>query len=122
MNMPKYITLAHLTTTVSALLNKIEEKADISDLSDVAFSGSYTDLINKPDFVNTATFEAVVADYLSFQNTASSTITEIYSDMDSIIPSQTGNSGKFLTTNGTTLSWVVLPIYDGTVVNGGGQA
>lgn len=32
------------------------------------------------------------------------------------LPSQTGNSGKFLTTNGTTASWVSLPIYDGTVV------
>ena len=42
--------------------------------------------------------------------------------MGSIIPSQTSNSGKFLTTNGTTLSWVALPIYDGTVVNGGGQS
>ena len=32
------------------------------------------------------------------------------------LPSQSGNSGKFLTTNGTTLSWVSLPVYTGAVI------
>lgn len=32
------------------------------------------------------------------------------------LPSQSGNSGKFLTTNGTTLSWVSLPTYNGSVI------
>lgn len=30
--------------------------------------------------------------------------TEVY-DIDNLLPSQTGNSGKFLVTNGTTASW-----------------
>lgn len=37
------------------------------------------------------------------------------SDVNAVIPSQTGNSGKYLTTNGTTLSWA-------TVSGGGGAS
>ena len=33
-------------------------------------------------------------------------------DIDDILPSQTGNSGEFLTTNGTTASWAALPPSD----------
>lgn len=59
MALKKYITLEHLTTAVSALLNKIAEKANIADLSDVAFSGSYTDLENKPDLTQYVSYNAV---------------------------------------------------------------
>ncbi|NBX51664.1 hypothetical protein EBT25_17450, partial [bacterium] len=33
------------------------------------------------------------------------TLASLQTQIDSLIPSQTGNSGKFLTTNGTALSW-----------------
>lgn len=33
------------------------------------------------------------------------TLTSLQTQINNLIPSQTGNSGKFLTTNGTTLSW-----------------
>jgi len=33
------------------------------------------------------------------------TLASLQSQIDNLIPSQTGNAGKFLTTNGTTLSW-----------------
>ena len=33
----------------------------------------------------------------------------------SVLPSQSGQSGKFLTTNGTTASWTSLPVYNGEV-------
>jgi hypothetical protein len=33
------------------------------------------------------------------------TLASLQTEIDNLIPSQTGNSGKFLTTNGTTLSW-----------------
>jgi len=33
------------------------------------------------------------------------TLASLQSQIDSLIPSQTGNAGKFLTTNGTSLSW-----------------
>lgn len=32
------------------------------------------------------------------------------------LPSQSGQSGKFLTTNGTTASWASLPVYNGSVI------
>ena len=41
------------------------------------------------------------------------TLASLQSQINTLIPSQTGNSGKFLTTNGTTTSWA-------TVTGGGG--
>jgi hypothetical protein len=41
------------------------------------------------------------------------TLASLQSQINNLIPSQTGNSGKFLTTNGTTTSWA-------TVTGGGG--
>ena len=65
-------------------------------LATVATSGSYNDLTNKPTL-----FSGSYTD-LTDKPTASS-----------LLPTQTGNSGKYLTTDGTTLSW-------GTVSGGGG--
>lgn len=45
----KYITLNQLTTVTSALLNKFEEKVNETDLAEVAFTGSYNDLENRPN-------------------------------------------------------------------------
>ena len=47
-----------------------------------------------------------------------------------VYPSQTGNSGKFLTTDGSSVSWTSLTSYDGGVaatvytggINGGGAS
>lgn len=36
------------------------------------------------------------------------TLTDLQNQIDSLIPSQTGNSGKYLTTNGTSLSWASI--------------
>jgi hypothetical protein len=38
-----------------------------------------------------------------------SNFTELYANLTTYLPTPTGNSGKFLTTNGTTLSWSTLP-------------
>ena len=35
--------------------------------------------------------------------------TELYANLTTYLPTPTGNSGKFLTTNGTTLIWSTLP-------------
>ena len=35
--------------------------------------------------------------------------TELYANLTTFLPSPTGNNGKFLTTNGVTLTWVTLP-------------
>ena len=46
-------------------------------------------------------------------NKVNSNFTELYTqisglELDAVIPSQTGNNGKILTTNGTTLSWSTI--------------
>jgi hypothetical protein len=68
-------------------------------LATVATSGSYTDLVNKPSFATVATSGSYTD--LSNKPTIPS------------LPSQTGNAGKVLSTNGSTLSWI-------TAASGGG--
>jgi len=43
-------------------------------------------------------------------------LADLQTQIDNLIPSQTGNSGKFLTTNGTDLSWsdITTLVYEGT--------
>jgi len=38
-------------------------------------------------------------------------IAALQTQIDTLIPSQTGNAGKFLTTNGTTTSWASVTSY-----------
>jgi precorrin isomerase len=58
----------------------------INTVANVGITGSFTDLINKP---------TTLSGY---------GITDGYT-----IPTQTGNSGKYLTTNGSTTSWAAVP-------------
>jgi hypothetical protein len=44
-------------------------------------------------------------------------IASLQSQIDILIPSQTGNSGKYLTTNGTTTSWATVSSGSGTVTS-----
>ena len=67
---------------------------------DTIFSGDYTDLTNKPDL----TLKANVADLATVATTGD------YEDLTNLpdipeIPDQANNAGKFLTTDGTDLSW-----------------
>jgi hypothetical protein len=64
----------------------------VISLATVATTGSFTDLVNKP---------TTIAGY---------GITD-----GSTLPSQTGNSGKYLTTDGSTASWAALSaiVFDG---------
>ena len=50
-----------------------------------------------------------------------SNFTDLYTqisglELDAVIPSQTGNNGKYLTTNGTTLSWTTVSGVNGTLL------
>jgi len=44
-------------------------------------------------------------------------IASLQSQINTLIPSQTGNSGKYLTTNGTTTSWATVATGSGTVTS-----
>lgn len=56
-----------------------------------------------------------ILDYIDQEVAAAKTYT------DGKIPSQTGNAGKYLTTNGTSASWDI-PVYPGTVMFYGGTS
>jgi len=98
-------------------------------LSLVATSGNYLDLINRPivpsntnQLINGADFavrsEITWNSLLGKPNFALVATTGDYLDLinrpTSDIPSQSGNSGRYLTTNGSVLSWA-------TVVGGSGE-
>jgi hypothetical protein len=92
------------------------------------FSGSYNDLTNKPDLASTYQFSVAADDstqrvistdeVIKFIGaggitTSSDAEGNITITGGSSLPSQTGNSGKYLTTDGSVLSWA-------TVAGGGG--
>jgi dsDNA-binding SOS-regulon protein len=90
-------------------------ESQISDLSH--FSGSYTDLTNKPtiptDLTDLSITDGSNGQVLTTDGAGGFTFTTVAGG-GTTLPSQTGNSGKYLTTDGTDLSW-------GTVAGGGGS-
>lgn len=72
----------------------------VDGLARVAETGDWNDLINKPEIPS--------AD--SFANKDLSNLTS--TGLSKVLPSQTGNTGKFLTTNGSTASWVEISLSD----------
>jgi hypothetical protein len=82
----------------------------VSGLATVATSGSYTDLVNTPTIptVNNATLTITQGGTTkgTFTANASSDVTiALDAGGGSSLPSQTGQSGKYLTTDGTDASW-----------------
>jgi len=95
---------------VNANWNAVSGLAQILNkpsLSTVATSGSYGDLLNKPNLSTVAT-SGSYADLLN-KPTIPTKTSDLTNDSSFItsngIPSQTGNSGKFLKTDGTNVSW-----------------
>ena len=104
----RYATSAQGSTADSAV--------QPGDLSTVATSGAYADLSGKPINVSSFTNDSGYAT-TSYVDTAESdavatanayTDTEI-SNLDAL-PSQSGNAGKYLTTDGTNASWGELDL------------
>lgn len=93
----------------------------VSGLSTVATSGSYNDLSNKPTIPDTsnlankdlsnlsstgnAKFQAPLISGTNIKTINNNSILGSGNLQLDGLPSQTGQSGKFLTTNGTTASW-----------------
>ena len=109
-------------TTEGAILAEIATKADTAALSAVAFSGSYLSLTNRPTLFNgnynsltnkPTIFSGRYADLTNKPTIPNDTSQLTNGAGYAILPSQTGNSGKYLTTNGSTVSWVAI-------VGGGG--
>ena len=61
---------------------------------------SDTELYLTPD-----TTDQDIADAISTHNTSNSAHSDLFATKQDLLPSQSGNSGKFLTTNGSTISW-----------------
>lgn len=120
-----------------ALGQRIDNIGD--NLADVATTGSYNDLTNKP------TIPTVPSNVSAFTNDANYTsktyVDEAIASVDAL-PDQTGQSGKVLGTDGTEASWVTPPsgmvigqnieslvpltdagihLYDGSLIASGGM-
>lgn len=90
--MSKAKTLAATVSTGGVLADGTVSAAEVSGLAAVATSGAYADLSGKPSL-------ATVATTGSFNDLSDKPGANAY------LPSQTGNAGKFLTTDGTNASW-----------------
>lgn len=96
----------------------IEYKKGITALNDIYTNNVFTNRIKAEEAqisilnVNTEDFFIPISDPHLQSNNVKDAISELASENS--IPSQTGQSGKFLTTNGTSMSWA-------TVQGGGGS-
>lgn len=116
-----------LSATVQGQLSDASTAVQPGDLATVATSGDYDDLTNKPaipstfddltDGTTNKAFTSTLKNKLdgieagAEVNTVGSVNGQtgaVTLDADDVLPTQTGNSGKYLGTNGTTASWQTL--------------
>lgn len=121
-------TTASFTTALETKLNGIEAGADITDATNVAAAGAlmesellFPDDVKAFEAADFATSDqGLLADTAvqpvelgaaAFSNDYNdlSNLPSIPTSVDDLSPDQTGNSGKFLKTNGTTASWESIP-------------
>lgn len=115
----KVVSSDGLTELIQLSKNNFLDKNNVIQgttiqLATVATSGSYNDLANKPSIptVNNSTITITQGGVTkgSFTlNQASGDTIALDAGGGSSLPSQTGQSGKFLTTNGTDASWANVP-------------
>ena len=108
--MTKARDLANLISTGNPLSDGAVAASEVSGLHAVATSGAYANLTGTPTLATVATSGAY-ADVTGTPSLATVATSGAYSDLsgspsgDSLLPSQTNNSGKFLTSNGSAASW-----------------
>ena len=113
----KALTTAGLTKLIQLIKSSFISVDDTVEtttvtLADVATSGSYNDLTNKPTIPSEVT-ESTVSGWGFTKNTGTVTSVNNVQPVNGnvtidALPSQTGQSGKFLTTDGTDASWATL--------------
>ena len=115
--------LTKLIQLVKSAFVKVEDVTETQEvtLADVATSGSYNDLSNKPTIPDTSNlankdlsnlsstgnnkFQAPLVSGTNIKTINNNSILGSGDLTLDGLPSQTGQSGKFLTTDGTTASW-----------------
>ena len=117
----------------STVTNTLSQKVDSSSLAAVAFSGSYNSLPDRPNLATVAT-SGSYSDLSNRPNLSTVATSGSYSDLsnrpnlstvatsgsyadllntptiNTLVPNQSTNEGKFLTTNGSTVSWNSISI------------
>ena len=108
--MTKARDLANLISTGNPLADGALAASEVSGLHAVATSGAYANLTGTPTLATVATSGAY-ANLTGTPSLATVATSGAYSDLsgspsgDSLLPSQSGNTGKFLTSNGSAASW-----------------
>lgn len=84
----------------------IATKKELNDLATVAKSGKYVDLLDKPTIPTKTSQLANDSDFATKKE-----LDDVKAAIDAkdSLPSQSGNAGKFLTTDGTNASWGDIP-------------
>ena len=112
----KVVSNDGLTKLVELVKDNFIKNTDVEatgevTLATVATSGQYSDLTGTPTIDQT----------YNASSTNSQSGTAVAQAVGSVLPTQSGQSGKFLTTNGSAASWASLPevdqTYDGTSTN-----
>lgn len=97
----------------NTLLNK--PTIGTGSVTSVALSGGSTGLTTTGGPITTAG-TITLAGTLSIANGGTGA-TSATAAINNLLPAQTGNSGRFLTTDGSTTSWAVVPMTGGTVTS-----
>ena len=114
--------LAHTVSVGGTFEDGVIQASEVAGISTVAYTGSYTDLLNKPSLSTVATTgsytdlsnKPTIPSITGLATTASlATVatTGSYTDLlnkPTTFPTQTGNSGKYLTTDGNAVSWATV--------------
>jgi hypothetical protein len=110
----KFLSKTEAASTYLSQTDAADTYATKTSLATVATSGSYNDLSNKPTIptVNNSTITLTQGGTTKgyFKLNQSSDATIALDAGGSALPSQTGHSGEFLTTDGTDASWAPISI------------
>jgi hypothetical protein len=110
-NLSSYVTSSSLTTTLSSYVTSgsltstlgsyVTSSSLTTSLSSYVTSSSLTSTLGS--YVTSSSLTSTLNNYLT-----SSTAASTYAPIANALPSQAGNNGRYLTTDGNVLSWAVV--------------